>query len=145
MKHPGADLDGVARSLLRDQEVIPGLIDASVATVRSVQRSTLWLRAQACRERLVEVPLQILVPAAGSSNGVPTIRRGVIDLAFLEPEGWVIVDYKTDDVSDHEVTKLVDHYRPQVRSYAYAWQALVRQPIHEVGLFFTRANSYVLA
>ena len=93
----------------------------------------------------MEVPLQILVPAGASSNGVPTIRRGVIDLAFLEPGGWVIVDYKTDDVADHEVAKLVDYYRPQVRRYAEAWQNLVQQPVYEVGLFFTCTNCYLQA
>ena len=76
---------------------------------------------------------------------LPTIRRGVIDLAFLEPEGWVIVDYKTDNVAEHAIAKLVDHYRPQVRSYAETWQKLVQQPIHEVGLLFTRTNSYLQA
>ena len=85
------------------------------------------------------------MPAAESAGELPTIRRGVIDLAFLEPKGWVIVDYKTDDVADHEVAKLVDHYRPQVRSYANAWQKLVDQQVHEVALFFTRTNCYVQA
>jgi ATP-dependent helicase/nuclease subunit A len=143
MRQPGADLHGLARSLLRDQEAIPGLVKEAVVTVRSVQQSALWLRAQACRRRMAEIPLQILMPAAESTNVLPTIRRGVIDLAFLEPEGWVIVDYKTDDVAEHELAQLVDHYRPQVRSYAEAWQKLAQQPVNEVGLLFTRTNRYV--
>jgi len=142
MRQPAADLHSVARSLLRDLEEIPGRAEVAVATVRSVQQSALWKRAQASRQRLVEVPLQMLVPLADSTKGLPTIRRGVIDLAFLEQKGWVIVDYKTDDVADKDVTTLVGHYRPQVRAYADAWQKLVAQPVHEVGLFFTRANCY---
>jgi ATP-dependent helicase/nuclease subunit A len=145
MRQPAADLHGLARSLLREQEATPGLVQEAVATVRSVQRSALWGRAQASVRRLVEIPLQMLVSAIESAKGMPTIRRGVIDLAFLEPGGWVIVDYKTDDVGEHELAKLVDHYRPQVRSYADAWQKLVQQPVHEVGLFFTRANIYLKA
>jgi ATP-dependent helicase/nuclease subunit A len=143
MSKPAVDLHSVARSLLRDQGAIPGLVEDAVATVQSVQRSPLWRRAQSCRQRLVEVPLQILVPAAASADGVPAIRRGVIDLAFLEQDGWVIVDYKTDNVSLNDLAKLVDYYRAQVRSYAEAWQELVQQPVHEVGLFFTRTNSYL--
>jgi ATP-dependent helicase/nuclease subunit A len=143
MRQPAADLHGLARSLLRDQEAIPGLAEFAVATVRTVQESAIWLRAQACGKRLVEIPLQMLVPAVECTKGLPTIRRGVIDLAFLETKGWVIVDYKTDDVAGHELAKLVDHYRPQVRSYAEAWQELVQQPVHEVGVLFTRTNSYV--
>ena len=42
MRQPAADLLGLARSLLRDQEAIPGLVDDALATVRSVQRSGLW-------------------------------------------------------------------------------------------------------
>jgi ATP-dependent helicase/nuclease subunit A len=143
MRQPAADLHGLARSLLRDQEAIPGLVQGAVATVRSVQQSALWLRAQRSGKRLVEIPLQMLVPAVESTKGLPTIRRGVIDLAFLETKGWVIVDYKTDDVAENELAKLVDHYRPQVRSYADAWQKLVQQPVTEVGLLFTRTNRYV--
>jgi ATP-dependent helicase/nuclease subunit A len=145
MQQPKADLHGLARSLLRDREGIPGLAEDAVAVVHTVQQSALWRRAQGCQQRLVEIPLQMLVPAAETPKGLPTIRRGVIDLAFLEPEGWVIVDYKTDDAADHELPKLVDHYRPQVRSYAEAWQKIVQQPVHEVGLLFTRKNRYFQA
>ncbi|MHB8736220.1 MAG: UvrD-helicase domain-containing protein, partial [Terriglobales bacterium] len=52
MRQPAADLHGLARSLLRDQETIPGLVQDAVATVRSVQRSGLWGRAQARGQRL---------------------------------------------------------------------------------------------
>ena len=76
---------------------------------------------------------------------LPTIQRGVIDLLFLEPTGWVVVDYKTDDVALHELPRLVDHYRPQVKGYAEAWQRLVQQPVREKGLFFTRTNCYLQA
>ena len=70
------------------------------------------------------------------------MRRGVIDLAFLEGDRWVIVDYKTDRVERNSLAKLVEHYRPQVQSYATAWETLVGQPVREVGLLFKRGNFY---
>lgn len=43
--------------------------------------------------------------------------RGVIDLAFLETGGWVLVDYKTDVAARDQLEMLVEHFRPQVDLY----------------------------
>ncbi len=40
----------------------------------------------------------------------------MIDLAFKERGGWVIVDYKSDKV-DGNLEALVTYYRPQVEMY----------------------------
>ena len=74
---------------------------------------------------------------------MPTLRRGAIDLVFLENNGWVIVDYKTDRVdSTHTSTTKVEYYRPQVESYAKAWAKLVGGQVSEIGLFFISLNIY---
>jgi len=143
MRQPKADLHRLARSLLRELEASVDLADAAVAAVKKVQESDLWQRALASPKRLVEVPMQVLVPAAHTSDGLPKVRSGVIDLAFLEGAGWVIVDYKTDNATLQDMHRLVDHYRPQVKHYAEVWQELVSQPVTEAGLFFTRTNSYI--
>jgi ATP-dependent helicase/nuclease subunit A len=145
MRDESAALESLARSLNREREGEGGSdrIDALVSTVRAVQQSAIWKRARASQHLLVEVPLILQVPAGEGGVDLPSVRRGVIDLAFRESEGWVIVDYKTYLVETRLIPKLVDHYRPQVQSYADAWQALVQQPVHEMGLFFTRANRYV--
>jgi ATP-dependent helicase/nuclease subunit A len=70
--------------------------------------------------------------------------RGVIDLAFREADGWVIVDYKTDAVDDGDPSELVKHYRPQVEAYAAAWQGLVGEPVKERGLYFTACGRYLI-
>ena len=142
MRQPDADLDRLALSLTRERDGDTDRALALVMSVRAVQRSTIWKRALASQRVLVEVPLMMQVVAEEASSGCSTIRRGVIDLAFRETNGWVIVDYKTDLVAPASVAKLVDHYRPQVQSYADAWQTLVGENVHEVGLFFTRLNRY---
>ena len=75
-------------------------------------------------------------------GGLPTIVRGVIDLAFFEPPGWVIVDYKTDRIAFGQVPAAVEHYRAQVETYADAWQEMLGQPVHERGLYFTHIDVY---
>ena len=66
----------------------------------------------------------------------------MIDLIFEEPEGWVIVDYKTDDITDADLPSAVDYYRRQLTHYAECWQAVTGYRVSELGLYFTRVNSY---
>jgi ATP-dependent exoDNAse (exonuclease V) beta subunit len=142
MRTPDADLAALARSLSRVREYDDDRVDALLASVRTVQQSTIWNRALASQRRLAEVPLVMASSAVAAGPAFSNVRRGVIDLAFREPTGWVIVDYKTDRVDHKSLVKTVEYYRPQVQTYADAWQTLLDEPVHEVGLFFTRMNRY---
>ena len=97
MRNPGVDLNRLAASALTDQGMASDLAETAVQTVRGVMESAIWQRAAASPQRLVEVPFQtLLAPDKPTKGDIPTLLRGVIDLVFLEPHGWVIVDYKTD-------------------------------------------------
>ena len=49
---------------------------------------------------------------------VPEVVAGTIDLTYLTPEGWRVVDYKTDEgLSLDAATR----YRAQVSAYEQAW------------------------
>jgi hypothetical protein len=74
---------------------------------------------------------------ASESEGPPVILEGVIDLAFLEPGGWVIADYKTDVGTDPEFAARSAAYRRQVDLYAEAWSTLTGEPVKARVLFFT--------
>src|SRR5690606_15891294 len=95
---PGADLRQLARLALVEEGLDAGQADAAVEMVERVLSSGIMRRAKAARQYLVEVPFQKLVTATptDSAGGLPMLMRGTIDLAFLEPSGWVIVDYKSD-------------------------------------------------
>ena len=140
MNRPRADLHQLARSLLRDLDAGLSWLDDALEMVGTVQKSQIWKRALSSKRRFTELPIQLL-----SSNGsdVPVIERGTIDLVFLEPTGWVIVDYKTDQHAPGTLPGLAEHYRPQVERYASTWRKLVAEPVQETGLLFTRSNSYV--
>jgi ATP-dependent helicase/nuclease subunit A len=139
MACPSADLEKLASESLAEQGLDRDLTSKVVAAVRAVLGSRIWARAQASPHRLVEVPIQVLQ----SVDETPQVLRGVIDLAFREADGWVIVDYKTDSPSAGGVAALVGHYRPQVRAYAEAWHKVVGEPVKEVGLYFTEVDQYV--
>ena len=74
---------------------------------------------------------------AGSSDVGARVLEGVIDLVFEEPEGWVVVDYKTDVGTDPLFEQRVAGYRRQVDLYADAWGSLTGDPVKERILFFT--------
>src|SRR5262249_4418766 len=121
MRGRDAGLESLARSLTRERA---GVVDEDkrvqklLECVRAVRQSDIWKRAQMSQQTLPEVPIMMMQQAAEISDARPLLLRGVIDLAFRESEGWVIVDYKTDQSNDKSLAALVEHYTPQVASYA---------------------------
>jgi len=65
-----------------------------------------------------------------------TLCEGRLDLIFIEDDGAVIVDYKTDAVSASETGRRAEHYRPQAELYARAMQALLDVPVKETCFLF---------
>src|SRR5262249_23346849 len=137
---PAADLTRLAYDTLGEAELEDAdrdeLARHAVAMVERVKRSAIWRRALASTQRLVEVPFETLWPV---HDGVPSTVRGVIDLAFREPCGWIIVDYKTHPWS---MERLVEEYGEQVRLYAAIWEKLVQEPVQEAGLYSTHLDQY---
>ena len=111
----------------------PTELDALMATVGAVRASGLWQRAQTARRRLAEVPFAMELESS-------TWMEGVVDLAFREPDGWVLADYKTDRGTDPEFRVRRVGYREQLRSYGGAWSRLTREPVKERVIFWVRSG-----
>jgi ATP-dependent helicase/nuclease subunit A len=137
MSAPKTDWQALATALLQAADLDVTLVEEAVETVRHVMESTLWQRASSSRQCSTELPFVVLDPGDGA------LVRGVIDLAFEESDGWVIVDYKTDRATGQQLEKLAETYRTQVTVYRTAWAQILQQPVKEVGLYFTHANRYV--
>ena len=71
-----------------------------------------------------------------------TIEPGAIDLVFEEDGGWVIVDYKTTKAAKGELSKLAEHYRPQLEAYREAWDSFGQGNVKEVGIYFVDHEEY---
>ncbi len=64
--------------------------------------------------------------------GVPTADGtidGYIDLCIDGPDGWIVVDYKTDRVADDEVEQFAARYRLQLAAYALMLEAVTDRPV----------------
>ena len=62
-----------------------------------------------------------------------TLLQGVIDCVFMETDGWVLVDYKTDRISDEEA--FCQRYAMQLEWYARALERITGQPVKEMWLY----------
>ena len=61
------------------------------------------------------------------------IIQGMIDCAFREGDGWILLDYKTDRITDEEA--FTEEYRPQLEWYALALRELTGLPVLEKWLY----------
>ena len=62
-----------------------------------------------------------------------TVVIGKIDMVFVEPDGAVIVDYKTDNVK--EISALRGRYAEQLALYAEAFARITGVPVKERVLY----------
>ncbi|TET36334.1 MAG: hypothetical protein E3J72_08835 [Planctomycetota bacterium] len=138
MENPDSDLMPIAESALRENELSISLAKDAVETVDRAVNSEIWKRAAASGRRFAEIPYHVSLP-----EGVHKIERGVIDLVFREEKGWVIVDYKTDSVTEKNAARRAEEYAPQLAAYAEAWERAVDEPVVETGIYFTSMDKYV--
>ena len=64
-----------------------------------------------------------------SLHGEQVLLQGVVDCALLESDGITVVDFKTDYVTEENISQIVSRYRPQVQTYADALQRIYEQQV----------------
>jgi ATP-dependent helicase/nuclease subunit A len=134
------DLERLARWLTVDFPDLREFIPRAVDVVENVAQAGFWQEARTADECHVEAPFATQLPGP---NGVPSVLHGIIDLVYRSGEGWKVLDYKTDQVSD--ASELVDRYRSQITQYVDAWQNVVKATGAEGALYSVRTNQKVIA
>ena len=66
--------------------------------------------------------------------------HGFIDLLFEEPDGLVVVDYKTDSIPSDRPEDAVEKYRLQGGAYAYAVSRATGKRVKEVRFLYLEAE-----
>ena len=114
-----ADLHEIAVSSLRaamGTEPSGTSVTAVVDALSGFMRGSLWQRVLEADEVLSEVSFTTSLP------GSPVrIVSGTVDLALRDQDAWVIVDYKTDRVSERALKAL---YEGQLALYADCWMQM---------------------
>jgi len=145
MRDPKLDLALHAANLLAAEERPPGELEEVLRVVEGVRGSPLWKRALAAKRRFAEVPFALPVDAAalGLEQGPDrALLQGTIDLVFEEDSGWVLVDYKSDAITDANRAGLLDFYFPQIGHYRRSWEKLTGSPTR-AALFFIATGETV--
>ena len=78
-----------------------------------------------------------------AAAGEEIMLQGVVDCAFETPDGLVIVDFKTDHITEGEVANRAARYRPQLEAYATALSRVLEKPVCEKLLYFFHTKSVV--
>ena len=69
--------------------------------------------------------------------------QGVVDCAILEDDGIVVLDFKTDHVTEETIIDTAERYRGQVETYAGALARIYKMPVKETLLYFFSLNRFV--
>jgi len=99
----------------------PEEIEAACSRVEAALAHPLLNRARAAERKHREYPVMLLVTLEGAGG---RLMEGIIDLAFVEDNTWIIVDFKTDaDISERN-----GQYQRQLQWYASALSRLTGLP-----------------
>lgn len=88
-------------------------------------------------ERELQFNLEIPASRLGYGPAEENVMvQGVIDCCFWEPDGWVLLDYKTDRIIEGSTAEqTAEKHRPQVELYAEALSRLSGKPVREMHVF----------
>jgi len=133
-----------------EREMIGGeearLLSGFAPKLLSFFQSDLAYRIRKSRKTLREAPFTLAIPArelALAQSDESVLVQGVIDLAFLEQEQWVLLDYKSNYVTAETLGRLTEHYKMQLKLYARALETLTGRSVSQKYLFFLKAGKAV--
>lgn len=118
-------LEILAKKLLDEESLSHGEIPRLIKTVDAVMESGIWKRMAKAKEKYFEIPFSVM-----KDN---TIISGIMDLVFKEDDGWVVIDYKTDDFDVDLKKKSI--YEQQIEIYSNFWEKITGENIKEKLLY----------
>ncbi len=144
IKKVPAKLELFIENVIAEEGRVPEEKEQVLSLVNEIMKSIIWQRMLQSKKRFVEVPFSVKVEDGEYGLSEEAVISGVIDLVFLEDDGWVIVDYKTDTVGNEEgLASLIKYYTPQVEMYRKFWGEMAKEKVCEAGLYFTHVNRWV--
>jgi len=125
-------------TLARAQAAAEGIPKRSEEVARLAKRAC---ESEPVRRAVASGRLWREVPVGAPSGG--QVLEGFIDLLFQTPEGYEIVDYKTDALREDELEGRMDRYRIQGDAYAELVRAITGMTPVAVSFVFVSAGRVV--
>ncbi len=139
---------------LIDRNILPkdSKEEIDVDTISKFLKSDIFSRTIASGNVKKELPFVIKLSAKDIYADIDSDRevlvQGIIDLCFIENDKWVIVDYKTNQITDKNTPEaLLEHYKNQLIIYKKALENITGKKVKEAGIYFLSkkgGNSYYL-
>lgn len=113
------------------------------------------LAAQMMEEKNIhrEVPFSLMLPAEEiypefpKEHGEKVLVQGVIDCLIPYEDGWLILDYKTDQINEPATPKLEEklrkRYEVQLSLYRAAVEEIWKQPVKGAYLYFFDKSLFI--
>jgi len=64
------------------------------------------------------------------------VVQGIIDMLVQTPGGLVIIDFKTDNISEKDLARRAESYQQEIELYAQAVAAILKKPVQSKWLYF---------
>ncbi len=142
-----ADVAGQIEQLLGKRLLTPEQAAAvDTSAIAAFLQSPLCGRIAAAEKVYREYRFNLLVDAALLDEDLTdeqVMLQGVVDCAFVEDGGLVVVDFKTDRVAEAELPARAEYYRPQLTAYATALSRVLEMPVREKVLYFFHRKSMI--
>lgn len=115
------DLEPRARQWLAEAGFHETKLEDLLTQIDNFMKTDFWQRLEKSEEKYFEVPFAI--------QEIDTLHTGQIDVVFMEKEGWVFADYKTDDFEKDQKRKQA--YLSQLNKYAEYWIKITNVDVSE--------------
>ena len=123
---------------------------AAIVDVESIQRffcSDLGQKIRMHNNVLREFKFSILADASkyceNINSGDRVLLQGVVDCALIDDDGIIIIDFKTDAVTEETVADRAEYYTSQVTTYAEALSRIYQLPVKNKFLYFFRIGKLI--
>jgi ATP-dependent helicase/nuclease subunit A len=91
----------------------------------------------------VLAPAALFEPQAARTPEETVLLQGVIDCLIETPEGFLILDFKTDRVSKTRAASRAAAYQGQLEAYRYAVREIFGKPVQRCILYFLHCGTIV--
>ena len=129
-----------------------GYLDTELASRISVSKiyqffsSPVGKQLISAHKTLREFKFSILDNASKYFEGLSdeeVLLQGVVDCAFFDADGIVIIDFKTDRVNESTIDAVAKGYFPQVKAYARSLGKIYQMPVNHAYLYFFETDSFI--
>jgi len=131
-------LESEANRLVEAHILTPQQRDAlNLRTVQQLFQSPLGSKMLAQPEKVTrEMPFTLRMPEPHSGDYI--VLQGIIDCAIEEDDGFILLDFKTDNIPMERLSERINFYRPQLSAYKEALERIYAKPVKQTALFFLR-------